>query len=145
MKRAAVFCLILASCAFAAATNKPKVRSGIYRGRKVTYMVANGKNIFEGDIILERVDHPDPSRPVGDGIGIVYPSNLWPKVGSVYQIPYTITSGGQNVTNSITAFNNTFAGFMEWVARTNETDYVDFNLDPNDHSGVCNSSVGRVG
>ena len=142
----AALCSILALTVLSyAANHRPKVRTGLYRGHKVTYLVVNGRNIYQGDIILEHVDQPDPSKPRNPGIGIVYPANQWPKVGGIFEIPYTITQGSQNVIDSIAAFNSTFSGFMQWVPRTTETDYADFNLDPNDHSGVCESSVGRVG
>ncbi len=143
----AVLCFVLILClaTFGSQAGTPEVRTGLYHGRKVIYQVIDGKNVFEGDIILEHVDHPNPSGAGNDGIGIVYPANFWPKVGNVFQVPYTITVGDQKVTDSITSFNNIFSGFMQWVPRTTEVDYVDFNLDVNNHSGSCNSSVGRVG
>ena len=142
----AVLCSVLTITlvVLAQQNQEPQIRTGIFRGRKVTYQVIHGKNIYQGDIVLDHVDEPNPSG-VGNGIGIVYASNMWPKVGNVFEIPYTITSGDQKVTNSIATFNTIFSGFMQWVPRTNETDYVDFNLDVNDHSQVCNSSEGRVG
>jgi len=137
--------LTLSLFAFGELTDIGQTRTGLYRGRKVAYQVINGKNIYEGDIVLEQVDQPNPSGVGNNGIGIIYPANFWPKVGNVFQVPYTITSGDQKVVDSINSFNSIFSGFMQWVPRTSEPDYVDFNLDVNDHSRVCNSSVGRVG
>lgn len=124
----------------------PDIRSGVFGGRKITYQVIDGRAIFEGDILLGRAgqlrSHPGVSP---DGAGIAYPVYLWPKVGGVYQVPYTITSGSQYVTSGISTFNTTFAGLIQWVPRTSEPDWVDFNLDPNNHSGTCYSFVGREG
>ena len=129
---------------FAHSADPPVIRKGLFRGRVVTYKVVNGRAIFEGDIALDHVQDIAPGVG-GFGLGYGYSQYLWPKVGSVYQVPYTITSGDQKVTDSITTFNATFPGLLQWVPHTTETDWVDFNLDPNDHSGVCNSYIGRVG
>ena len=135
--------LIVTFCGFALAQT-PVVRKGLFRGRVVTYKVTKGHRIFEGDIALDHVQ--EITTGVGGfGLGYGYNQYLWPKVGSVYQVPYTITSGDQKVVDSINTFNATFPGLLQWVPRTTEADWVDFNLDPNDHSGVCNSYIGRVG
>ena len=60
----------------------------------VAYVVKHGKAIFQGDIILEKVDPlgsqgPRPSSGV-DSVGVTYSQYLWPKVGNQYQIPYII-------------------------------------------------------
>ena len=133
------FLLISCSC-----LGMAQLRTGIYRGRVVTYKLVNGRKIFEGDIVLDHVEDITAGGS-GFGVGVGYGASLWPKVGSVFQVPYTITSGGQQVTDSIAAFNATFPGLIQWVPHTSETDYVDFDLDPNDHSQVCFSSEGRVG
>jgi hypothetical protein len=112
---------------------------GLYRGMPVTYVVRNGKAIFQGDIILDRAGI--------DSVSVDYSQFLWPKVGNQYQIPYTIASGSGNLTNlnaAITQFNNTFSN-IQLVARTSQTDYVTFNFDPNNNSGQCESNVGRAG
>ncbi len=126
-----------------------QVRTGIYRGRPVTYHVVNGHAVYEGDILLERVE---PSLrgngPIGQVGSVAYSAYLWPKVGTVFQIPYIIdpASGGvSNINTAISQFNSTFPGVLQWVPHTSETDYVDINLNPNDFSGVCEAFVGRVG
>jgi astacin len=117
----------------------------------VTYVVKNGKAIFQGDIILEKVDPIDSQRrlpSVGvDSASVAYPQYLWPKVGNQYQIPYIITSGSGDLSNLNTAiaqFNSTFSN-IKFVARTTETDYVNFNFNPSDNSAQCEATVGRAG
>ncbi len=138
-----------------------ETRTGIYRGKTVTYTIVNGLAVYQGDIILEGLLEPsrensspkDSARPrtastepiPREGIGIAYPSNLWPKVGAVYQVPYIITTGSANMTAAISAFNSTFSGLIQFVARTAEPDYVNVNLTPGDSSGTCQSYVGRIG
>jgi hypothetical protein len=81
-----------------------------------------------------------------DGLGVVYSGALWPKVGGVAQVPYTVTQGNANVGPAIALFNTTFAGVIQWVPRTSEADFVDFDLDPNNFSGTGESQwVGRHG
>jgi hypothetical protein len=124
---------------------------GLYRGIPVTYVVKNGKAIFQGDIILEKVDSIDSQRQlpsVGvDSASVAYTQYLWPKVGNQYQIPYIITSGSGDLTNLNTAiaqFNSTFSN-IKFVARTTETDYVNFYFNPSDNSAQCEATVGRAG
>lgn len=80
---------------------------GSYRGMPVTYVVKDGKAIFQGDIILEKVDSINaqyqlPSSKVDssniDSISIAYAQYRWPKVGNQYQIPYVIAAGSGNLT-----------------------------------------------
>ena len=124
-------------------TARAEQRSGLWRGRLVTYELVGDRMLFEGDILLDHVTEPGVVQPPGFGLG--YDQYLWPQVGSVYQIPYIIASGSANLTTAITKFNSTFTGQIQLVARTSETDYVNFNLDTSNQSGVCESSVGRVG
>ncbi len=128
-----------------------QLRRGIYRGLPVTYVVKNGKAIFQGDIILNKVDPIDPQRPQSsfgiNSLGITYSQYLWPRVGNQYQIPYIITSGSGNLANlnsAIAQFNSTFAN-IKFVARTAQTDYVNFNFDANDNSAQCEATIGRAG
>jgi Astacin (Peptidase family M12A)/Divergent InlB B-repeat domain len=120
----------------------------LYRGMPVTYVVRHGKAIFQGDIILEKVDPIDSQRQLPsfgvDSAGVAYAQYLWPKVGSQYQIPYIVTSGTGNLNNlnsAIAQFNNTFSN-IKFVARTTETDYVNFYFNPSDNSAQCEATVG---
>ena len=145
---AGFLCLFLAP--FALAKTGPSklvpqgaIRTGIYRGRMVTYTLLHGQATYEGDIVLEHVD----TMPSGVGKftqGVAY-SNLWPKVGSVYQIPYTITNGATNLATALSTFNTTFSGLIQLVPRTAETDFVDFNFAATNHNGQCEAIIGRAG
>ena len=94
-----------------------EIRTGIWRGRRVTYNWVIGKNgrgqaIYQGDILLEHVQE-SPVSPGVDSFGIAYSQYLWPKVSGVAQVPYIIdvASGGvENIQAAITQFNSTFAG-----------------------------------
>ena len=112
---------------------------GLYRGMLVTYVVRNGKALFQGDIILD--------DSAIDSVSVAYNKYLWPKAGNQYQIPYIVASGSGNLTNLNTAiaqFNSTFSN-IKFVPRTTETDYVNFSFNPSDNSAQCEANVGRVG
>jgi hypothetical protein len=138
-----------------AQTQQPEVRTGFFRGMKVTYTWVpskennlSGRAIFQGDIVLDHVEDAPYNGPQRNSIGIAYSQYLWTKVGSVYEVPYMIdpASGAvQNIMTAVSNFNNDFSGVIQFVPYTNQTDYVDFNLDPNNNSGSCESSEGRVG
>ena len=145
-------CAVLCSVFFVAtmATVVPsataqQIRQGIYRGMPVTYVVEHGKAIFQGDIVLEKVEPIDPQHP--PSFGVDYSQYLWPKVGNQYQIPYVIASGTgdlSNLTTAIAQFNSTFSN-IQFVALGTQTDYVSFYFNPDDYSGECEAVVGRVG
>ena len=123
-----------------------QIRRGLYRGTPVTYVVKNGKAIFQGDIVLEKVDAISPQH-LQPSFGIDYAQYLWPRVGSQIQIPYTIDAASGDLSNlnaAVTQFNKTFS-IIKFVAWTTQTDYVNFNFDPNDYSGECEAIVGRAG
>jgi hypothetical protein len=141
-------CAVLSTVLVFAVTSASaqQIRHGLYRGMPVTYTVKNGKAIFQSDIVLEKVDPIDPQRAL-PSFGIDYAQYLWPKVGSQYQIPYIIDSASGDLTNlnaAIAQFNGTFSN-IQFVARTSQADFVDFNFDPNNFSGECETVVGRAG
>ncbi len=117
-------------------------RTGFYGGRSVKFMERNGWAIVDGDIIIGRASDMTDSQ---NAIGIAQTDHMWPKVGGVFQVPYVITSGNANVPTAISYANSTFAGVIQWVPRTSETDYVNFDFDINDHSGSGVSAAGRAG
>src|SRR5580698_6931574 len=112
----------------------------------VIYTVKNGKAMFQGDIVLERVTALNP-QGLAPAFGIAYSQYLWPKVGNQIQIPYTIGAGSGDVANlnaAIAQFNKTFAN-IKFVALASQTDYVNFYFDPGNFSGECEAIVGRAG
>ena len=146
--------VLIVAASLSAQAPQPEVRTGIFRGMRVTYTWFPGKEsngagkaIFQGDIILDHVEQM-PSNFVSNSMGLAYTQYLWPKVGSVYQVPYIIdpSSGDQaNLNTAIGEFNSNFGGVIQFVARTTETDYVNFDFDPNNFSGSCEAYEGRVG
>jgi hypothetical protein len=145
------FCALTAiSCAvlfcFSPSAQAQQILRGLYRGMPVTYTVKNGKAVFQGDIILEKVDRIDPQL-AQPSFGIDYAQYLWLKAGNQYQIPYVIASGSGDLTNlnaALTQFNSTFSN-LQFVALTTQTDYVNFNFNSSDFSGECEATVGRAG
>jgi hypothetical protein len=120
---------------------------GVFRGRPVTYLATGGRNIFEGDMLLDHVA-PLPTRGTvhADAIGVAYPQYLWPEdAKGVAEIPYVITSAATELHNAMLAFNKTFAGVIQFVARGSQADYVNFDFDTTNLSGQCESNVGHVG
>jgi hypothetical protein len=127
------------------------IRRGVFRDMPVAYVVKNGKAIFQGDIILDKVDSVNPGKSQASAgiksLGVAYSQYLWPRIGNQVQIPYTIGAGSGNVTNlnnAITQFNNTFAN-IKFVPRTAQIDYVNFYFDPNLNNGQCEANLGRAG
>jgi len=140
-------CALLCSILFVIApATAQQIRRGIYRGMPVTYVLKNGKAIFQGDIVLENVEPINPQHPV-PSFSVDYSKYLWPKVGSQYQIPYVITSGTGDLTNlkaAIAQFNSTFSN-IQFVTLGAQPDYVNFYFDPNNFNGECEAVVGRAG
>jgi hypothetical protein len=131
---------------------------GRYQGRLVQYRVVNGRAILEGDIVLGDPETLDPHLTasqtqgvkgrvvVPESLGVALQSSLWPKVGGVAQVPYIITTDTTTgISAAISAFNATFSGVIQFVARGSQTNYVNFNFDTFSPYGVCESSVGMVG
>lgn len=114
-----------------------------WRGVARPWQLRQGQRIVEGDISLGPVPRPGDIQP--DGLGLGGSAGLWLPVGGVVQIPYAVTQGNAEVPNAIARYNAEFAGVIQWVPRGAQADYVDFELDPNDHSGGGFSSLGRVG
>lgn len=142
----ALLCSMVLLAIFPSATAQ-EVRQGLYRGMPVTYVVKHGKAIFQGDIILEKVEPIDPQLPRSAVFGVDYAHYLWPEAGSQYQVPYVIASGSGDLTNlnaAIAQFNSTFSN-IQLVAYTNQADYVSFYFNPADYSGECEATVGRAG
>ncbi len=132
---------------------QPELRTGIWRGQKVTYTWIPGKDgkgraVYQGDILLDNVQE-SPNGPQGESLGVAYSNYLWLKgTSGVYEVPYIVDPASGNLTNlntAITQFNNTFSGVIQLVAHNSQPDYVDFDFDASNTSGVCDAFEGRVG
>jgi hypothetical protein len=144
--------LALAATSLWGQAQQPEIRTGIWRGMNVTYTWiplpnGGGKAVYQGDILLDHVEQ-SPNGPHSDSLGVGYASYLWPAVSGIVQIPYTIDPSSGDLANlnaAIAQFNSTFTGVLQLVPYTNQTDYVNFDFDPNNTSGVCEAYEGRVG
>ena len=131
-----------------AQTESLDIRTGVYRGQRVTYQVINGLAVVEGDIILgtpeeleppsgpQVIKEPDARQKV---VATSDPETLWPEG----VVPYTIDGGlpePQRVLDAIEHWHdNTLIRFVE---RTNETDWINF-VEPDE--STCASWVGMTG
>ena len=71
-------------------------------------------------------------------------SLLWPLVGNVHQIPYTIENGTSNVTAAIASVNSALS-IVQFTPHASEANYVTFNLGGSGAGESCQSSVGMIG
>jgi hypothetical protein len=133
---------------------QPEIRTGYWRGMKITYQwipgkggAGKGKAVYQGDIVLDHVEQ-SPNGPQAQSFGIAYSQYMWPLVGSVHQIPYAIDPSSGDMTNlntAISTFNSTFSGLIQLVPYTSQTNYIDFDFDADDTSGVCEAYEGMIG
>ncbi|HZR58614.1 MAG TPA: choice-of-anchor D domain-containing protein [Terriglobales bacterium] len=142
-----IACLALVSIA-GAQDLTPEIRSGFWHGQPVTYQQINGRAIYQGDIILGHIDPtpivPASQGPKGKSVGTAYSSYLWPKVGDIATVYYVIDPNSGDVSNinaAISQFNSDFTGVIQWVQRTNQTVYVDINLNGT-NTGQCEAEEG---
>ena len=122
-------------------------RTSIFRGMELTHAVENGIAIFEGDIVLGPADElpravAGPRKPSQRAIAITGASYRWPNGIIPYRIDPTIPKP-ERITNAIAHWNNTLAGRIQWVPKTNETAAVFFVRSST--ASNCSSSVGRRG
>jgi hypothetical protein len=146
----ALFVFFIASTLWSQ-TQQSELRTGIWRGQRITYAWTpnkdgGGRAVYQGDILLDNVQESmSPGGPIVNSQGIAFNQYFWPKVGSVYQVPYIIDPASGDVANiqtAIAAFNSTFTGVIQFVAHGIEKNYVDFNLDPNGNNGECEATEG---
>lgn len=159
--KCAVFTLALFLSLAAAAQTLPQIHTGLWRGQPVTYVVKNGKMIYQGDIILEHVAprltqatfSPQPG-PGSYSMTTVYSQYLWPKANGVATVYYTIDANSDpNATPTINAaiaqFNLDFPGLIQWVPWNPQDpqspNFVDIDLSGSDYSGTCETSEGYEG
>jgi Astacin (Peptidase family M12A)/Divergent InlB B-repeat domain len=131
------------------ASEVPVFHTGLFRGRQVMYQIINGRPIFEGDIILDHVQQKVPAlgsaQPFAT-LGVAYNQYLWPQVSGVAQVPYIVTQPAPTALNdAITTFNQDLSGVIQFVPRSTQANYVNFDFNPNDQSQVCESNVGMIG
>ena len=109
------------------------------------YTVRGEWAVVEGDMIVGRVQPPN-GKGTGSRSALVVPftaNNRWPRVGNQHEIPYTNPTGMQGVEDAVRAFNQALTGVIQMVPRTNQADYVEFELNVGDCSMA--SAVGRTG
>ncbi len=115
--------------------------TGYYRGLKIEYQIINGKNVLDGDIIMDdnEISSTPPLLGKESGAGTTGPFTRWANT----TIPYVIDTGLANQTRVTDAINHWSYKFT-FVKRTNQADYITFQTgtDPN----ACGSnSIGRKG
>ncbi len=152
------FCTLLSAVSFAqkahsaAGAQTGETRTGIWRGRLVTYQVIDGRNIYEGDIILDNVQ-PAPAAGIGgvkpESVGIAYPQFMWPlnTMSGVHEIPYTIDPANMatqkaNIMTAIGIYNSTFTGVIQFVPYVSQPNWVNIFLDANNMNGECEADEG---
>ena len=152
IRRAAAVWLLAAVTTIGAAhaqTPEPlDIRTGVYRGRSVTYQVINGLAVVEGDIILgtpEELEPPKGPQVIKEpdarkeAVATSAPERLWPDG----VVPYVIDSNlpePRRVLNAIQHWNNNT--LIQFVERTNEPNWITFEK-PGEP--ICASSVGMAG
>src|SRR5437660_1767089 len=112
---------------FSASSQGAEIRTGWWRGRRVTFKVVDGRAIWQGDIVLGRAEDIAKSPPLPAGpkdLGknatfIGYPRYLWPNATVPYVIAPTVPARLRNLINSAiqTYTDNTP---IRWIPRTNE-------------------------
>jgi hypothetical protein len=153
------FILLFSVLLTAQTSPSPQIRTGIWRGRPVTYEVVNGKAIYQGDILLEHVSPrmaqatfaPPKTGPGSDSMTVAYSQYLWPTVSGVATVYYAIDANSDpNATPTINAaiaqFNLDFPGLIQWVPWNSEDpqspNYVDIDMSGDDYSATCEASEG---
>ena len=130
------------------------VRTAVFRGRELSYVVVDGMAIHAGDIVLGPASDIEaasaspglsgrsgPFMPTRRDLAPVSSDQLWPNA----TVPYVIDSDvselqRQNVESAIAEWNEKTV--ISLVARTAEANYVRFRNIP---VGNCRSRVGMVG
>ena len=130
------------------------LRTAVFRGRELSYVVVDGMAVHAGDMVLgpaSDIEAASPSPGLADPSGPLIPARrdlapassdqLWPNA----TVPYVIDSDlsdlqRQNVESAIAEWNDKTV--ISLVARTAEANYVRFR---NIAVGNCRSRVGMVG
>lgn len=143
---------------FASLSIAQEAQRTFWRGQWVNYVEVDGYAITEGDIIIGKIDEVrEWTRAIERGqmqiatarkaLTTGNQARLWNlrDAAGVVIVPYTITAGNNATINeAIAEANRALSGVVQWIARTSEDDYVDFNL-TSANSNACASFVGRTG
>ena len=129
----------------------PDIRTGIYKGKRVTFEVIDGLAVVEGDIILgtakdlelpesgqQVIEKPKDYQPKALVLADDLSERLWPEG----VIPYTIDDSlpnPQRVLDAIEHWND--KSTIRLVERDDDPDWVNFKV----HEERCASAVGRNG
>ena len=153
-------CLVLAIAASVLATDSasaqpivsapPDMRTGVYRGRVVTYEIIDGLAVWDGDIILGTPEELEPSgvfAVLGKAldtrqkalVAVSSKERLWP--GGI--VPYVIDpelSNPNDVLEAIQHWNENTV--IRLVERTDQPNWVRF---VSTDSGPCRAHLGMIG
>jgi hypothetical protein len=145
-----------------------KTYRGLLDGTPVKFVVRRGLAISEGDILLGEASNivKTMAEQNVDGRSLLAQAarvqrelasaksnaygrldRLWPRnAAGVIEVPYDVTTDPDNrVPAAIAAGNAQLVGFMQWIPRTSQADYVSFDLTEDANFGSCFSALGRVG
>ena len=131
-----------------------QVRTTLFRGRELSYVVIDGMAVHGGDMVLGSVRELEPQPPLVGAEKSAGPEfrvrrdlsphsqeHLWPEGIVPYVIDGDVsTEQRQNIEQAIRAWNDRTV--LSLVPRSAEPNYVRFS---NVATGFCRSSVGMVG
>lgn len=120
-----------------------------YTGQTPIAPVDHDRVRFQGDILLDKPVASLSSRPKPQMLTVASPQSLWPQVGGVATVYYTIDPDSDpnatpKINDAISTFNGDFPGLIQWVqwSSSNGPNYVDINLNAYDFSGECEAAEG---
>jgi uncharacterized protein (TIGR03437 family) len=128
----------LVFCAAIAAQSEIDIRSGMFRGRPVTYRVVNGLAILEGDIEVQL--EGSKTSPSKDALVIAANSFRWTNATIPYVIDAAIPNP-QRINDAIAHWNANTP--IRLTPRAGEANWLHFIRENN--FGVCFSSIGMIG
>lgn len=120
-----------------------ETRTSVFRGTAVEHQVVDGLAIWEGDIILGRIEELQPA------MGKNAERNAGSLTGTSYKwtngiVPFTIDAAMPNqarITAAVDHWNTKLLGYVKLVPRTTETYYVNFKVAAN---STCSSYLGLI-
>jgi hypothetical protein len=132
--------------------------SAYWHGQWVDYVEVGDHAVTQGDIIIGQKDAVRKATQTmqvalanrmlerAKALTVDSSLGLWPKLASgVAEVPYVFEAGNLDaVTAAVTEANRALKGIIQWVPRTDQVDYVAFNL-VSPGSGSCASALGRIG